>query len=75
MLHIKDALLQLSRLVHTQVCKYIDIPLQHISNMTLLSMNRPPQEHTVKLLKKLRQRIPDLVLRTTFISGFPGKIS
>ena len=33
-----------------QVCKYIDIPLQHINNMTLLSMNRPPQEHTVKLL-------------------------
>lgn len=58
-----------------QVCKYIDIPLQHISNMTLLSMNRPPQEHTVKLLQKLRQRIPDLVLRTTFISGFPGKVS
>lgn len=41
--------------------------------MTLLSMNRPPQEHTVKLLQKLRQRIPGLVLRTTFISGFPGK--
>ncbi len=57
-----------------QVCKYIDIPLQHINNMTLLSMNRPPQEHTVKLLQKLRQRIPDLVLRTTFISGFPGQL-
>lgn len=57
-----------------QVCKYIDIPLQHISNMTLLSMNRPPQEHTVKLLQKLRQRIPGLVLRTTFISGFPGDL-
>ncbi|KAL0054101.1 hypothetical protein WJX82_003811 [Trebouxia sp. C0006] len=56
-----------------KVCKYIDIPLQHINNMTLLSMNRPPQEHTVKLLQKLRQRIPDLVLRTTFISGFPGE--
>lgn len=57
-----------------QVCKYIDIPLQHISNMTLLSMNRPPQEHTLQLLQKLRQRIPNLVLRTTFISGFPGKL-
>lgn len=56
-----------------KVCKYIDIPLQHINNMTLLSMNRPPQEHTVRLLQKLRQRIPDLVLRTTFISGFPGE--
>ena len=56
-----------------QVCKYIDIPLQHISNLTLLSMNRPPQEHTVKLLHKLRSRIPGLVLRTTFICGFPGE--
>ncbi len=55
-----------------QVCKYIDIPLQHISNLTLLSMNRPPREHTEKLLQKLRDRIPGLVLRTTFISGFPG---
>jgi hypothetical protein len=58
-----------------QVCKYIDIPLQHISNMTLLGMNRPPQHHTVSLLHKLRERIPDLALRTTFIAGFPGPAS
>ncbi|KAK9906450.1 hypothetical protein WJX75_002013 [Coccomyxa subellipsoidea] len=56
-----------------KVCKYIDIPLQHISNMTLLGMNRPPQHHTVSLLHKLRERIPDLALRTTFIAGFPGE--
>ncbi|GMH36479.1 hypothetical protein BSKO_04347 [Bryopsis sp. KO-2023] len=56
-----------------KVCKYVDIPLQHISNLTLLAMNRPPKEHTVKLLRKLRDRIPNLVLRTTFISGFPGE--
>jgi len=56
-----------------QVCKYIDIPLQHISNMTLLRMNRPPRKHTEDLLNKLRQRIPGLTLRTTFISGFPGE--
>jgi ribosomal protein S12 methylthiotransferase len=56
-----------------KVCKYIDIPLQHISNLTLLNMNRPPKEHTVNLLRKLRDRIPGLVLRTTFISGFPGE--
>lgn len=55
-----------------QVCKYIDIPLQHISNLTLLGMNRPPQAHTLALLHKLRDRIPGLALRTTFISGFPG---
>ncbi|CAL8462163.1 g1694 [Coccomyxa elongata] len=56
-----------------KVCKYIDIPLQHISNLTLLGMNRPPQLHTVTLLQKLRERIPDLALRTTFIAGFPGE--
>ncbi|KAK3280604.1 hypothetical protein CYMTET_11563 [Cymbomonas tetramitiformis] len=56
-----------------QVCKYIDIPLQHISNMVLLSMNRPPRGSTEKLLHKLRDNIPGLVLRTTFISGFPGE--
>ncbi len=59
----------------SQVCKYIDIPLQHMSNLVLLGMNRPPQAHTVDLLKKLRARIPDLVLRTTFISGFPGALA
>lgn len=55
-----------------QVVKYIDMPLQHWSNLTLLSMNRPPQAHTRALLAKLRARIPGLALRTTFISGFPG---
>lgn len=56
-----------------KVCKYIDMPLQHIDNLVLLSMNRPPRDHTVSLLNKLRERIPDLALRTTFISGFPGE--
>lgn len=56
-----------------KVCKYIDMPLQHISNLTLLTMNRPPKDHTVTLLKTLRDRIPELALRTTFISGFPGE--
>jgi ribosomal protein S12 methylthiotransferase len=58
-----------------KVCKYIDIPLQHISNMVLLGMNRPAKDHTTKLLDKLRARIPDLALRTTFICGFPGEAS
>lgn len=58
---------------HLQVCKYIDMPLQHIANMTLLGMNRPPQAHTLTLLHKLRDRIPGLGLRTTFIAGFPGE--
>jgi len=49
------------------------MPLQHISNLTLLAMNRPPQAHTMTLLRTLRNRIPNLALRTTFISGFPGE--
>jgi ribosomal protein S12 methylthiotransferase len=36
-------------------------------------MNRPPRAHTEDLLYKLRDRIPNLALRTTFISGFPGE--
>eukprot|EP00775_Hariotina_reticulata_P010662 gene10662-10821_t len=56
-----------------KVCKYIDMPLQHINNLTLLAMNRPPQAHTKALLQKLRDRIPGLALRTTFITGFPGE--
>ena len=49
------------------------MPLQHIGNLTLLAMNRPPQAHTMNLLHTLRERIPNLALRTTFISGFPGE--
>jgi ribosomal protein S12 methylthiotransferase len=56
-----------------KVCKYIDMPLQHISNLTLLAMNRPPRDHTEALLKRLREGIPGVALRTTFISGFPGE--
>lgn len=55
------------------VCKYIDIPLQHISDPVLKRMNRPSRVHTETLLDKLRDRIPGLVLRTTFITGFPGE--
>ena len=56
-----------------KVCKYIDIPLQHLSSSVLRRMNRPGGTSTVALLRKLRERIPTLTLRTTFISGFPGE--
>jgi ribosomal protein S12 methylthiotransferase len=55
------------------VVPYIDIPLQHISDPVLTAMQRPSRAHTVKLLDRLRDRIPDLALRTTFITGFPGE--
>ena len=57
-----------------KVCKYIDIPLQHISDKILKSMRRGISgNQTRKLITKLRERIPDLVLRTTFIVGYPGE--
>jgi len=55
------------------VCKYIDMPLQHISDRVLKRMNRPGRVHTERLLHKLWDGIPGLALRTTFITGFPGE--
>jgi ribosomal protein S12 methylthiotransferase len=57
-----------------KVCKYIDIPLQHISDKILKSMQRGiTGKQTRILLTKLRDKIPDVVLRTTFIVGYPGE--
>lgn len=57
-----------------KVCKYVDLPLQHASNRLLASMNRyDTKEEVSALLKKLRERIPGIVIRTTFIVGFPGE--
>ena len=57
-----------------KVCKYIDIPLQHASDRLLDSMNRfDTREQVETLLNKLRTRIPDITIRTTFIVGFPGE--
>lgn len=57
-----------------KVCKYVDLPLQHASNSLLASMNRyDTKEQVEALLKKLRTSIPGIVIRTTFIVGFPGE--
>lgn len=57
-----------------KVCKYVDLPLQHSSNRLLASMNRyDTKEEVETLLAKLRKRIPGIVIRTTFIVGFPGE--
>lgn len=54
--------------------KYIDLPLQHISGRVLKSMNRRGDAALIRsVLKKLRERIPDVVIRTTFIAGLPGE--
>lgn len=59
-----------------KVCKYVDIPLQHISDSLLSSMNRHDKKVQIEsLLSKLRTRIPGICIRTTFIVGFPGESS
>ena len=57
-----------------KVCKYIDIPLQHISDRILTSMHRgASRKQTNALLKKLRERVPGIAIRTTLIVGYPGE--
>lgn len=57
-----------------KICKYIDIPLQHISDKILKSMRRGiTKRRTIELLNTLKERIPGLVLRTTIITGYPGE--
>jgi ribosomal protein S12 methylthiotransferase len=57
-----------------KICKYIDIPLQHISDNVLKSMRRGiTKRRTIELLNELKARIPNLTLRTTFIVGYPNE--
>ena len=57
-----------------KICNYLDIPLQHISNPILASMKRgTTQEKTTKLLKKFREAMPEMAIRTTLIVGYPGE--
>ncbi len=57
-----------------QILPYLDIPLQHASRETLLRMKRPANMDWVrKTLTKMRERIPNLTIRTTFIVGYPGE--
>jgi len=57
-----------------RVASYVDMPLQHISNSMLEIMRRRfSEEGTRALVRKMRERIPDLVFRTTFIVGHPGE--
>ena len=57
-----------------KICNYLDIPLQHISDKILTSMKRgTTQEKTTKLLKKFREAVPKMAIRTTLIVGYPGE--
>ncbi len=57
-----------------KICNYFDIPIQHISNKILKRMNRKSDSESIKkLLEKIRKQIPDVILRTSLIVGFPGE--
>lgn len=57
-----------------KIVKYLDIPIQHCDGEILKRMNRQGDENSLReLFAKLRERIPDLTLRTTLITGFPGE--
>lgn len=57
-----------------KIVKYIDLPIQHCNGEILKSMNRSgDKESLTALINKLREKIPNLTLRTTFITGFPGE--
>lgn len=57
-----------------KICNYLDIPIQHISDKILKRMGRrTDKEQIVTLLSKLRRKIPDMIIRTSLIVGFPGE--
>lgn len=71
--HVSDELID-ALADNPKVVPYIDMPIQHINSRMLKRMGRRhTREETEELLRKLRARIPGLVLRTTFIVGFPGE--
>ncbi|HNS31376.1 MAG TPA: 30S ribosomal protein S12 methylthiotransferase RimO [bacterium] len=69
--HINEGLLQVIS-ENRNICRYLDIPLQHIHPEILKKMNRPLIDYG-KLVDTIRKSVPDIRLRTTFIVGFPGE--
>lgn len=71
--HFSDELIE-QVASNSKICKYLDFPLQHISDDILAQMNRKVKRRDVEqLILKLKEKIPDLTLRTSFIVGFPGE--
>jgi len=70
---VTDALLE-TMAAHERVCHYLDLPLQHASEAVLRAMGRGGNpEHHLALLARIRSFLPDVVLRTTVMTGFPGE--
>ena len=71
--HVTDELIELIA-QEPKICKYIDMPLQHISDHILLEQNRNiTSGQTVELIQKIRKAMPQGFVRTTFITGLPGE--
>jgi len=70
---ISDELIQLMK-EDKRICHYLDMPIQHVNRELLKSMRRlTSREQIVETLQKLRREIPDVVIRTSLIVGFPGE--
>lgn len=70
---IDDNLIEVIK-TNRKVCKYLDIPIQHSSDSILLRMGRrTSNEDLRRIISKLRKEIPDIALRTSLITGFPGE--
>ena len=70
---ITDKLIQVIK-ENNKICNYFDIPIQHISDSVLKRMNRKSNGESIrKIIQKLRKEIPNVILRTTVMVGFPGE--
>ena len=70
---ITDELIELVK-NNDKICKYFDIPIQHISNKILKRMNRKTNKEQIEsIISNIRKQIPNVVLRTSLIVGFPGE--
>lgn len=70
---ITDELIHVVR-DNDKICKYFDIPIQHISNTVLKRMNRKSDKESIKkVITKLREQIPGVIIRSTLMVGFPGE--
>lgn len=71
--NISDELLELMA-TEDKICAYLDIPLQHFADDILAQMNRRVDQAAIrKLIARIKQAVPDITLRTSFIVGFPGE--
>ncbi|MGB9699158.1 MAG: 30S ribosomal protein S12 methylthiotransferase RimO [Thermodesulfobacteriota bacterium] len=71
--HIDNKLISVIK-EEEKICKYLDLPLQHIDDQILTAMNRPYTSNKVwQLLEQIRKEMPEIVLRTSLIVGFPGE--